>query len=421
MLGAGPVYLTDRINTGKACPTRLLLSLGLVLVAAVLGIVALALYDTSYGEWLRKAAVMAGALGVLLLAGIALGYALRVELRRLARAEQAANRSEQDHVDALARLDALFQNSDDSMLIARLNPAGALVYDAVNPVWERMTGVSAAFALGNTPAACLPDCLATEFAARWEQCRHERRTVTFAFETQFGGLRRAWENKLVPILDQSGRVSRLIGVARDVTQRKAAEDQLAALNFELSLQATTDGLTGLANRRRLDEALDLEWRRAARDGSLLSMLMIDLDRFKLFNDRYGHQQGDACLKMVANVLGPFARRPGDIAARYGGEELAILLPNTGAAQAALIAERVRAAIEAEMMSHEGNTPFGIVTASIGVATLRPFASASGDAVSELVSAADEALYEAKHTGRNRVVMSKREAAEHVARQPQLSA
>jgi diguanylate cyclase (GGDEF)-like protein/PAS domain S-box-containing protein len=355
------------------------------------------------------------------LVGIALSYALRAELRRRNDAERSARRSEQNYAEALARLDALFQNSDDSMLVARLDDSGALVYDAVNPVWERMTGVSAARAIGNPPSACLPDCLATEFAARWDQCRDERRPVTFAFETQFGGQLRAWENKLVPILDSAGKVSRLIGVARDVTQRKAAEDQLAALNFELSLQATTDGLTGLSNRRRLDEALDLEWRRAARDGSPLSMMMIDLDRFKLFNDRYGHQQGDVCLKAVAKILGSFIRRPGDIAARYGGEELGVLLPKTDILQASLLAERVRAAIEAAAMQHEGNTPFGVVTASIGVAALRPFASASGDAAAELLSAADEALYEAKHTGRNRVVMSKRAVAEHVVRQPQLSA
>ena len=367
--------------------------------------------DTIYGEWMRKTAVIAAALVVLLLVGAALGYALRAELRRRARAEQAAKRSQLQYAEALARMDALFQNSDDSMLVARVDRTGALVYDAVNPVWERMTGVSAACAIGNTPTGCLPDCLATEIAPMWEQCRDERRPVTFGFETQFNGRLRAWETKIVPIFDPAGKVSRLIGVARDVTQRKVAEDQLAALNYELSLQATTDGLTGLSNRRRLDEALALEWRRAAREGSELSMLMIDLDRFKLFNDRYGHQQGDACLKMVAGVLGGIVRRPGDVAARYGGEELGVLLPKTGSAQATLLAERVRAAIEASTMSHEGNSPFGVVTASIGVATLRPYASALSDPAAELVSAADEALYEAKHTGRNRVVLSDRAVAE----------
>ena len=133
--------------------------------------------------------------------------------------------------------------------------------------------------------------------------------VTLAYETQTIGQVTCWEAKIVPIIDATGAVTRLIAVARDITKRKMAEEQLAALNRDLAAQATTDSLTGLANRRRLDEALNQEWRRAARDGTQLSMMLIDLDHFKLFNDQYGHQLGDACLQATAKAIRRFVRRP----------------------------------------------------------------------------------------------------------------
>ena len=372
-----------------------------------------------YADWTQKTITLVGILALLVSIGVFLAVSLRRELIRRGQAERAARLSEQRHAEALTRLDALFQHSDEAMLVARPDQSGNFVYDAVNPVWERMTGVPRAMAIGFTPLACLPASIAVKVMMGWQECVNQRRPVTYGFDTDHTGQVRAWEVKVVPVTDANGAVTRLIAVARDVTQRKAVEDQLAAMNKDLAAQATTDSLTGLANRRRLDEALNDEWRRAARDGSPLSMMMIDLDRFKLFNDQYGHQLGDACLQATAKALGRFVRRPGDVAARYGGEELAILLPKTDAPQAALLAERVRAAIEATAIEHEGNRPFGVVTASIGVTTLRPFASGAAGIGDELIATADAALYEAKRNGRNRVSVS-RVAADDVARKPHLT-
>ena len=172
-----------------------------------------------------------------------------------------------------------------------------------------------------------------------------------------------------------------------------------AVESRLEKEAQTDGLTGIANRRTFDEALAREWASAGRDGQPLSLLFLDADRFKLYNDRYGHQEGDQLLKMLALTLRGKARRPRDLAARYGGEEFVALLPDTARERAIEIAEHIRQAVVGLRAQHEDNEG-GIVTVSIGVATLVPRA---GKDAAALVEAADAAVYRAKETGRNRVV------------------
>lgn len=177
--------------------------------------------------------------------------------------------------------------------------------------------------------------------------------------------------------------------------------QLAESNVELARAARQDGLTGLANRRALDEALEAEWRRGLRDGKPLSFVLIDLDHFKLYNDRYGHVRGDECLRAVGDVIGATARRASDLAARYGGEELALLLPSTPAEGARAVAERLRARVAALGLPHEGRTDgSNRLSVSIGVATLVP---SPDEQQRVLVEAADAALYQAKRRGRDRVV------------------
>ena len=166
----------------------------------------------------------------------------------------------------------------------------------------------------------------------------------------------------------------------------------------LELLARTDGLTGLNNRRSLGELLELEWRRAKRSHGVLSLLFVDIDRFKAYNDTYGHQAGDDTLAAVARCITDNIRRPTDSAARYGGEEFIVVLPDTSALGASLIAEKIRSAICACHIEHTGSE-YGCVTASIGAVSREP---QMDDDLTTVIKAADEALYNAKATGRNKV-------------------
>lgn len=178
-----------------------------------------------------------------------------------------------------------------------------------------------------------------------------------------------------------------------------ANARLRRANRRLSRLSSRDGLTGIANRRRLDRMLIMEWRRAGRTETPLSLLMADIDCFKDYNDLHGHQRGDACLRQVAEALAGCVHRAGDLVARYGGEEFAILLPATDAEHAVLMAEKLRACVEDLRIPHGGSNVAPRVTLSIGAATARPRA---GLRPRTLVERADRALYQAKREGRNRV-------------------
>jgi diguanylate cyclase (GGDEF)-like protein/PAS domain S-box-containing protein len=201
-----------------------------------------------------------------------------------------------------------------------------------------------------------------------------------------------------------GEGSRAVLVIRDITDRKLAADKLTAL-------AATDGLTGLPNRRALDERLEREWKRHARSGGCLSLLMIDVDHFKRYNDSYGHLSGDDCLRTVAAVLAAALDRPADFAARYGGEEFAVVAPETDGAGAARVAKRICLSVATLRLPHIDH-PEAIVTVSIGIATLRIRTYGIPNSLETLKSLADEALYKAKHSGRNRVcsIIAPEEAA-----------
>lgn len=185
------------------------------------------------------------------------------------------------------------------------------------------------------------------------------------------------------------------GIIHDITPQKQLEEQLRTLSLR-------DGLTGISNRRCFDEALEKEWRRELRQKEPLSLIMLDIDFFKRYNDHYGHQAGDTCLKTVAACLAASVQRPGDLVARYGGEEFVVLLPETSLQHAEQVAEQIRQNVLSLAVPHQASDAAQIVTISLGVAGLVPQAGFSSQ---QLLKMADQALYAAKAGGRNRVCVA----------------
>ena len=183
-----------------------------------------------------------------------------------------------------------------------------------------------------------------------------------------------------------------IGLLHDITHHKQSEDALQRAAY-------LDPLTKIANRRHFDSFLEKEWQRSVRNGGVLSLVVLDVDHFKLYNDSLGHPAGDTCLQQVAQAIDSHACRPGDLAARYGGEEFVMLFSETEADSAMLLAETIRATIEALHLPHPRSTTSAWITVSIGVATIRPHQLDNREA---LFVAADRALYVAKEAGRNQV-------------------
>ena len=188
-------------------------------------------------------------------------------------------------------------------------------------------------------------------------------------------------------------------LARALEQRvRERTEALQEANRRLEELAYRDELTQLFNRRFFHERLQTEWQRAMRVGECLSVILCDVDHFKRYNDTYGHQAGDECLRQVAQAIPGALKRPADLAARFGGEEFVILLPNTSRQGALAVAEQIRAGVEARRLEHRASPTGPCVTLSLGVMSAVP---GPDQAPGELIAGADEALYRAKHQGRNR--------------------
>tara|TARA_Y100000815_G_scaffold222942_3_gene209817 strand:- start:30696 stop:31670 length:975 start_codon:yes stop_codon:yes gene_type:complete len=197
-----------------------------------------------------------------------------------------------------------------------------------------------------------------------------------------------------PIFSDKGELLAVVETLRDITEQKRAEDELVRL-------AHLDGLTGIANRRSFDRHLKTHWDAATKTGEPLSILLIDIDHFKSFNDSLGHQAGDECLRDLAKLLASCLVSPEDMAARYGGEEFAIVLPSTDADGACIVAERIRSAIRRLAIGHPASPTSSFVSVSIGTASVRSFQKS----VDKLIALADGALYLAKRDGRNQVIQA----------------
>ncbi|QJU60896.1 sensor domain-containing diguanylate cyclase [Sphingomonas sp. AP4-R1] len=209
-----------------------------------------------------------------------------------------------------------------------------------------------------------------------------------------------WIRDVVHVVrNADGEVDSLVGFMFDISERKKAEQDLLRLHRDLEVLSFEDGLTRIANRRVFDNHLESEFEDAARTGQPLSLIMLDIDHFKQFNDRYGHLQGDECLRSVGTALKGLATRPRDVVARYGGEEFVLLLPETNAEAALDLARRCRKLLAQLAIPHETSTSGPVVTASFGVGTIIPGADATIAAFTEEV---DQLLYAAKRGGRNRI-------------------
>lgn len=344
--------------------------------------------DDVLAPWRRTAAVrMAFVLGLVLLIAV-IGFHLVRQLLQRQRMAHALITKE-------ANFRLLAEQSSD--MVTRIGLDNRLLY--VSPACVRITGWSAEELLDTSALAGIH----ADDMERVEQAisalkNGEAEEARFVYRQRHRDKGDIWAEAAlhVTLASDSGAVDGVVAVVRDMTEQKDLQDKLASL-------ASTDGLTGLANRRTFDERLAEEWARAKRDGTQLSLLLIDVDHFKKFNDHYGHLAGDGCLRALGRILSTHARRPADLAARYGGEEFAVLLPNTGADGCAEVGEAIRQALHDLAMLHAQNPPSRLVTASVGAATSLP-SQATTDC-STLVAAADRALYAAKDSGRDRLVMS----------------
>ncbi|MFW6154014.1 MAG: diguanylate cyclase [Planctomycetota bacterium] len=239
-------------------------------------------------------------------------------------------------------------------------------------------------ASGKTPKEVIKDLWDTLLAGReWhgEFCNRRKDGTEYIEE--------AW---ISPLCDDEGNIDKFVAVKLDITKRRELEKTLERMS-------RTDALTNLSNRRAFEETLEREVNRARRAGCPLSLLMLDVDHFKRYNDTYGHQAGDRALQRVAGVLTAAGRRGGDMAARYGGEEFTVILAETDAAAAAHVAEAVRRGVEGLAIPHESSATAPRVTVSIGAATMTPGAAVDAE---ELIRLADTVLYDVKAHGRNDV-------------------
>ncbi len=217
--------------------------------------------------------------------------------------------------------------------------------------------------------------------------------------------RYVWIRDVVHVVrNEQGDVEALVGFMFDISERKKGEQKLLELQRELERLSFKDGLTGVGNRRHFENVLEREWQRARDSRQPLSVVMIDIDYFKQYNDRYGHVAGDDCLRRVGRLLDDATGRPRDFVARFGGEEFVLVLPDTDADTALRISERCHARIAAEGIAHESSPVARVLTVSIGVGTIVP----DGDAQPlGFIAEVDRALYLAKRQGRNRIVAGSR--------------
>ncbi len=305
----------------------------------------------------------------------------------------------------LITLSQAVEQSGSTILITDLNG----VIEFVNPAFTHVTGYTPEEAVGKPTRILKSGMHPPEFYKDlWDTIiRGETWKGQIINKKKDGEL--YWESATIsPVMGRDGKITHYSAVKEDITSRKKAEKlleetqkRLEKANEKLKTLVTSDGLTRIANRRKFDEYLDQEWQRCKRAKVSLSLLMCDIDYFKHYNDTYGHQAGDLCLKRIAQAMEKTVVRPMDLVARYGGEEFAVILSDTGLMGACHVARRIQEVVKNLNIAHSDSSVGTHVTLSIGITSLIPDEDLSMDL---LIKTADEALYQAKRKGRNRMEM-----------------
>jgi len=268
-----------------------------------------------------------------------------------------------------------------------------------NPAAERIFGYRADEVIGRNVNMLMPEPYHSEHDSYVDRYVKTGEAKIIGIGREVTGLRKngtTFPMRLSVSEMHVGKNLLFTGIITDITEQKQLEGQLRNL-------AMKDGLTGISNRRSFDEALAAEWRRMQRQSGELSLILIDIDFFKNYNDTYGHLQGDACLKAVAAAIARIVHRPGDLAARFGGEEFVVLLSMTTLKAAAELAERIRRSVEDLKIPHSASDAAPHVTISIGIASISPDQTVKPEMLLKL---ADRGLYEAKASGRNQIKIAR---------------
>ncbi|MBI4621303.1 MAG: diguanylate cyclase [Desulfobacterales bacterium] len=297
---------------------------------------------------------------------------------------------------ARIELNQIFNTSSDGMWIVD-NQFNVI---KINHVLSQLLGKNTSDAVGHK---CY-DLFGGSLCRRRDECPMQlilkgKKEVEYDIERNSGNATNFFILTATLFRDLDGEIIGLIEGFKDITERKKIEEELQKANHKLQRLTVIDGLTQIANRRRFDEYLQEEWFRMAREKKPLSLIMCDIDCFKLYNDNYGHLLGDDCLRSVSRVINDCSKRPGDLAARFGGEEFAVILPDTDNEGAVHVAEDIRVKVQELMIVHAFSPVHRYVTLSLGVSSVVPEDISNPQT---LVERADIALYEAKRAGRNRV-------------------
>ncbi len=275
---------------------------------------------------------------------------------------------------------------------------GKILY--VNPAFKKLTGFTSQQVLGKLPSMWSSKSHpATFYKKMWQTILSGKTWSGEVLNKKIDGTKYSAILSIGPVIDEKKRLVAFIAVHTDITKIRKLESALARVNRKLKKISIHDALTGIYNRRHFNDSIINEWKDAARNHSTISAIMIDVDHFKKYNDYYGHQMGDQCLKKIAQKLKTALKRPRDMAMRYGGEEFIVLLPNTDFEGGMTVANLIMSQIRKLKIPHENSETAQFVSVSMGLATVTPKTKSTAK---NFLSELDRLLYSSKKNGRNQI-------------------